>query len=523
MLPNSHINFKESISYALLQIEKAYSDAIALAIGKENYSYRDLFTMAKSLATNLMVSKVNRCLILSSKTVSAYVGLLGSLLAGKAYIFLNTKDSLSQLSQTVLLVDSDLLIVDEQYLALANKLNVLLSEKLTIVTLSQYAQLINSTVGSNDINFKQYSEYFLPDYSYQYAYMMFTSGSTGKPKGVPISHKNLKAFIDNICERIKPSSTDKFSHINELTFDFSVYEIFCCWYSGACLCVLPENYLYGIDKYIKRHQITYWSSVPSVVQLLNQLKKLNKFSFPSIRYSIFCGEALTLSAIEHWILAAPNTQVDNLYGPTEATVAITGYLWKKDDNDEVVPMGWPFAGQGFYLVNEIGQHAENGQVGEIYLYGEQIASEYWSSPDITKTRFTNFNGKSVYKTGDLALLDKNKGLIFKGRKDDQLKLSGYRVEKIDIENRIKSILETQAIAIIALKDIATDQVTSLVCFFAEIDCSIETAKILCQKALPYPMLPNKFIRLQQLPYSKNSKVDYQVLMQSVYDEQGDMR
>ncbi|MDE3400399.1 MAG: AMP-binding protein [Coxiella burnetii] len=118
-----------------------------------------------------------------------------------------------------------------------------------------------------------------------------------------------------------------------------------------------------------------------LIQLLNQLKKLKKENFPSVNYSIFCGEALTLDTVRRWKLAAPNTTVDNLYGPTEATVAITGYLWNENDHNDLVPIGWPFAGQGFYLLDERGQEIKEGEVGEIYLYGRQVATEYWNNPE----------------------------------------------------------------------------------------------------------------------------------------------
>jgi amino acid adenylation domain-containing protein len=510
------IKFKDSIARALLQIEKQYANNPALAIGNETYSYQKLFNLAKQLAAQLMYSKANRCLILSGRNVTAYVSLLGALLAGKAYVFLNTKESALQLSQMILLTKTDLLIVDDLCLPVLNELISYLPMELTIVRLNQQRQFTMGRLDREDnLVDRLVDSYAPPENAYQYAYMMFTSGSTGKPKGVPISHKNLITFIDNVCDRIKPTVFDKFSHINELTFDFSVYEIFCCWFSGACLCVLPDNYLYGIDKYINKHQITYWSSVPSVVQLLSQLKKLDKENFQSIRYSIFCGEALTRDTAKRWKLAAPNTIVDNLYGPTEATVAITGYLWHEHDSDGVVPIGQPFPGQGFYLVDELNQVVETGEIGEIYLCGDQVATEYWNNSEITRSRFTIFNGKPSYKTGDLALFDQKKGLIFKGRKDDQLKLNGYRVEKIDIENRIKTILQTQAIAVVALKDNVTDQVMSLMCFFSETDYLPQTAKKLCRKMLPHPMIPDEFIKLEALPYNKNGKIDYKVLMRGV--------
>lgn len=501
---DSCIPFKESVANGLLHIEKQYANNNALALGETVYSYRDLFLLAKKLAAHLRGSNAPRCLIVSTRQVSDYVALLAALLAGKAYVFLNIKDNISQVVQNVFLAKTDLFITSDSSLFDINEITRHLSQELTVFKLNKDGRLVQ-------YDSENYLSYLPPKTAYQYAYIMFTSGSSGAPKGVPISHRNLKTFIENISDRVKPIDSEKFSQINELTFDFSVYEIFCCWFSGSCLCVLPEQGFYGLDQYIQKHQITFWSSVPSVVSLLAQLNKLDEAAFQSIRYSFFCGEALTCDLARRWKKAAPNTVIDNLYGPTEATVAITGHRWDEKDSSEVVAIGWPFNGQGFYLVNEFGACVKAGEVGEIYLYGDQVAGAYWCNGDNARAAFSEFNGRRVYKTGDFALLDPVKGLFFKGRKDDQLKRCGYRIEKMEIENRLKAVLKTPSVAVIALKNKQTDQVNSLICFFSHSDESIASAKKACQKRLPAFFIPDVFIKLKQLPYNKNGKVNYQAL------------
>lgn len=496
-----HIKFEESIAYSMLKVENSYSHHHAIVIGNEIYSYQRLFGLAKGLSFNLINSKETLCLILSRRNIMAYVGLLGSLFSGKAYLFLNEKDPISKIKKIIVSSKTRLLIFDDFYSSLVSTINSYFHNKLTTMVLESKEEMIKNSFF-----------YIPPKTSYEYAYMMFTSGSTGEPKGVFISHKNLKKFCDNIIRRINPNAFDRFSHINELTFDFSVYDIFCCWISGACLCVLTNNYIYCIDKYIENHGITYWASVPSVIQWLKNIKKLKKSSFQTIRYSVFCGEILTQTLAKSWKLAATNTIIDNLYGPTETTVAITGYLWNEMDTEEIVPIGRPFPGQGFYLVSELGEVVEPGKIGEIYLYGDQVAKKYSYNSKKIQSSFREFNNRFIYKTGDLALLDPEKGLIFKGRKDDQLKLNGYRIEKVEIENDIKKILKTQSIAIVALKNHITDQVEFLACFFSGINYSAIYVKRECQKKMNNFMMPHQFIKLKQLPRNENGKIDYRALM-----------
>lgn len=182
MSHHSRINFNESIVYTLLQIYKQCDDRPALAIGDETYSYYSLFTLAKHLASKLKFFKAERCLILSNRNISAYIGLLVTLLAGKAYVFLNTKDPFLQLHETILLAESDLLVSDNQHSVLINELNTLLSKKFTKITLDPYGHIVNQELNFNAKQFNQSNIYFTPDYVYPYAYMMVTYGSTGNPK-----------------------------------------------------------------------------------------------------------------------------------------------------------------------------------------------------------------------------------------------------------------------------------------------------------------------------------------------------
>lgn len=490
----------------MLTGEKYYNN-YALAIGDQYFTYKQLFDLAKKLSCRLLSSSEDCCLIIANRNICAYVGILAALISGKAYIFLSTKDSIEKLRDAIELSASRLLVADLYNKENIEAINKILPFQLDCVMLDRNGYPVNF----QDLNEK--IVYPTLEHSYKYAYVMFTSGSTGKPKGVPITHYNLKEFLRNVIHRVQPNNNDKFSHINELTFDFSVYEIFTCWMVGACLCVLPENQVYNIDKYIHKYHITFWSSVPSVVTLLRQLKKLSHIHFNTIRYSVFCGEALTHDTALLWKAAAPNTIIDNLYGPTEATVAMAGYIWSDNDEENLVSLGAPFLAQGIYLVDDEGAEVAEGEVGEAYLYGSQVANSYWKNSVRTAEQFTSFNGKFVYKTGDLMLYKKNFGYVFKGRKDDQLKINGYRVEKLDIENQLKSLLKTQSIAISVRKDEVTGNVNSLVCFFSGIDFSSSDLEKICRKSLPSYMIPNVYMKLDTLPYNKNGKIDYSKLKQ----------
>lgn len=497
------VPFSASIANCLISSAAKYRNCTALKLGDDKYSYHELFHMAKCFAQRLMKFPDRRVLIFLDKELGAYVSLLATLLAGKAYIFLNAKESPTQLARTARQCLTRLIIINRKYFELYK-------------SYFKFYHVIFADDLVKDLSTMP-SSYQSPGYVYQYAYIMFTSGTTSDPKGVPISHNNLIAFLTNVINRTQPEMTDMFSHINELTFDFSVYEIFSCWLSGACLCVFPDAPILNIPYYIKDNQITYWSSVPSIISLLHQYHYLSGDHFSSIIYSVFCGDILTIDNANFWGAAAFNSIIDNLYGPTEATVAICGYQWKLEHHDLSLPIGTPFANQAVYLLNAKNKPVEPGAIGQICLAGSQVADHYWEDGLTSQQCYLDFQGERLYQTGDLAIFNYQYGLIFRGRMDDQFKFNGYRIERNDIETRLKAILATELIAVVIDRDKRTKNVVGLRCYYSAVCISPSEANRMAKHYLPHYMCPTQFIHLRQFPFNINGKIDYALLSHSIVE------
>ena len=113
----------------------------------------------------------------------------------------------------------------------------------------------------------------------------------------------------------------------DMTFDLSVFDLFVAWSRGACVCVMPSESFLKPAGWIAESELTVWFSVPSLALHMKRFGMLKPDRFPTLRWSLFCGEALPVEAAEAWAAAAPASVVENLYGPTELTIACTLYRW----------------------------------------------------------------------------------------------------------------------------------------------------------------------------------------------------
>src|SRR6266699_2208541 len=193
----------------------------------------------------------------------------------------------------------------------------------------------------------------------------------------------------------------------DMTFDPSVFDIFVAWEAGACVCCPSERMLINPSKFIRDMGLTIWFSVPSTIAFMKQMKLLKPARYPSLRWSLFCGEPLPAVSATAWLEAAPNSIVENLYGPTELTITCTFYRWDPEHSPSecelgIVPIGYPFPGMNVLVVDDTLTEVSPGQKGELLMNGPQMSLGYWKDSEKTKAAFVVPPGRteSFYRTGD---------------------------------------------------------------------------------------------------------------------------
>jgi amino acid adenylation domain-containing protein len=521
----------KSLISGFVESAKRFASRPALVVGADTLTYGELLGLAGGIASTILQTEQEPsplAAVLASRSISAYAGMLGILGAGKGYVPLNPKFPIERTRKMLVLSGSAALVVGRESVALLPSLLSGISRRLAVI-LPDVAD-----AGDLAAAFPQHRFVFTGQMSdggghvlsseadsRAVAYLLFTSGSTGEPKGVPISHSNVRRYIEYIADRYEVSERDRFSQQFDLTFDLSVHDMFVCWERGACLFSVPETSVMLPAKFIRDHHLTMWFSVPSVAGVLARMRLLQPSSFPSLRYSLFCGEPLPAKYAQLWQEAAPNSTVENLYGPTETTIAISHYRWdpRKSPGEclnGIVPLGWMFEGQQCRIVDGNREVVRDGDSGELCLAGSQVATGYWNDPDKTQQQFIRLagtDGTPWYRTGDLVKRGANGSIHYLGRMDHQVKIRGYRVELQEIDSVLRKLCGTEQVVTVPWP-VTNGIADGVVAFVAEIE-SLDHERVLksCSEVLPDYMVPKEVHVLDEFPLTVNGKIDRSRLVQ----------
>ena len=353
------------------------------------------------------------------------------------------------------------------------------------------------------------------------AYVLFTSGSTGVPKGSVITHKSLIAYATWFKETFDINEKTIFGNQTPFYFSMSVSDIYSTILSGATLNIIPKiNFSFPMNliKYLNEYKINtiYW--VPSALCIVANLDTFNYILPKYLEKVLFAGEVMPMPQLNIWRKYVKNVMYANLYGPTETTDICTYYIVnRKFKDNETLPIGKNCNNLDILLVNEKGEKATKDEIGEIFVRGSFVGSGYYNNLEKTNQAFVqNPLNKSypeiVYKTGDLGKYNKFGEIEYYGRKDFQIKHMGYRIELGEIETNINSLKGLTVCACIY------DIINKKIVLFYEAQNLDETDVILYinKKLLKY-MQPNKVIRLQNMPYNANGKID-RVKLKEMYEK-----
>jgi amino acid adenylation domain-containing protein len=484
----------------------------ALEVAGERLSYGELAGHAERIAAAIAASESGDepplTAVFGSRSASTFAGILGALWAGNGYVPLNPSFPLDRCREMLLRSGARTLVVDGEREGDVAALLEGVAEPPTVIA----ADAISPSAG------KPFAPVAPRAGDEAIAYLLFTSGSTGRPKGVGVAQRNVVAFLDAIHERYDFGAEDRFSQTFDLTFDLSVFDMFVAWSCGACVCCPSAAQLLSAARFIRDAELSVWFSVPSLGAMMRKLRMLKPDSYPSLRWSLFCGEPLPAEMARAWATAAPGSIVENLYGPTEATIACTIQRFDPDDEDEVngiVSIGRPLGATGTTVVDEELREVEPGADGELLLSGPQVTPGYWQDAEKTAATFVEPPGTEGihYRTGDRVRRPSSpdEPLVYVGRLDHQIKVLGHRVELGEIDAALRDASGIDA-AIAVGWPLTESGAGGIAAFLGDPDADVAVLRDELAGRLPDYMVPRRFELLSELPLNANGKFDRKAML-----------
>ncbi len=282
------------------------------------------------------------------------------------------------------------------------------------------------------------------------AWIIFTSGSTGAPKGVAVSHRAAAAFVDAEARLWTVLPEDRVLAGLSVSFDASCEEMWLAWANGAALVPAPRELIRtGVDlgPWLAERRVSVISTVPTLAAMWSEEM------LAGVRLVILGGEACPPELA--WRLAAGEREVWNTYGPTEATVVSTAARLYPGTP---VTIGWPLDGWEVAVVDETGAPVPLGETGELIIGGVGLGR--YLDPQLDRERYAALPAlgwERAYRSGDL-VRETVHGFDFAGRRDQQVKLAGRRLELGEVEARLRAVKGVRAAAVVVQSTAAANKI-----------------------------------------------------------------
>ena len=498
----------ESLPASFERVVATHHVDIALSSDDRRLSYRELNETANRVGHELLLRGVklgDRIIILMRHEAALIAGMLSVLKAAGIVVVLNPTDPPVRLKQLLEDAQPVLILTDATNRQLAAETG---GTNVGIVLFEECAaqgstQNLNIRISAREI-----------------AFLVYTSGSTGRPKAVMQTHAQVFQNASRLSRALELTAEDRIGLFASLSGTQGVATTWCTLLNGANL--LPfaalEDGVGTLAGWIRGQRVTVYISAASVFRHL--MKNLDEgASFPAVRVVRLASETATSEDFK----AFQRHFTERCRFVHTLSSSETGNLCqlRLSPSDSVaegrLPVGRVLEGVEVVLQDGAGRNVGPGEAGEIVVRGRYLAAGYWRNEALTAEKFSEDSAEAgirIFRTGDLARINSNGLLEFIGRKDVQLKIRGYRVEILEVEEAVRQLPDVEATAVCTVH--RTNHQTQMVAYVVLRDGQSSTSALLrraLRESLPRHMLPSSFVFLDKLPLAASGKVDREKLRQ----------
>lgn len=339
-----------------------------------------------------------------------------------------------------------------------------------------------------------------------------TSGTTGEPKSAAIPSVGVVNCLLESQQRFSLTDSDRCIAVTNYCHDMALFDLYGMIACGGSV-VYPDG-----DKgkepahwaaLMERYQVTFWNSVPAFMEMLAAEERNLTQALTNLRTVVMGGDFLPVSLVKQLKGEKPALHIHSVGGPTETTIWNISHEITADDLElDVIPYGKPFPNTTYFICNAAGQPASMGVIGEMCVAGVGVSAGYLGMPEKTAQAFPRWNHRRVYRTGDFGYFRANGDLMILGRRDGQVKINGKRIELPGIEAVLRAQPETNQVVVVK-----SAQNKKLTAFYTGAALEEDAWRAFAQERLPSYMVPSRFVWLEQLPLTRNGKVDRKGLTQ----------
>lgn len=486
----------------------AHPERIAAVCGSERLTYAELDRRANRIAQALLQAGAGPDTLVAlaaERGLALLTMMIATLKAGAAFLSLDINHPPQRLRELLNLSEAPVVLVSRKAQALL--------DRILPQTASQPACLVAEALWQTAEN-PLLPCTGAPD---QLAYVIFTSGSTGIPKGTMVEQRGMLNNIFGKVPALGLNAEDRIAQTASPAFDICVWQFLAAPLLGAAVHILPDAVAHDPARLldaIDSDQLTILEAVPAVIQGLMQECRPHH-SLASLRWLIPTGEALPPALCRDWFARFPQIPMMNAYGPAECSDDVAFYPITTAPADDCLhmPIGRPTANNRLFILDDCQRPVPIGVPGEIAVGGRGVGRGYLKDPERTRQAFiphTFEAGARFYRTGDMGRFRPDGVIEYLGRKDQQVKIRGHRIEPGEIESRLSRHPSVQEAAVIAVADRRGS--LQLVAYYA-LKSGADSAALAAYLGgqLASYMVPAHWVQLDQLPRNANGKIDRRAL------------
>ncbi|MFA6755581.1 MAG: amino acid adenylation domain-containing protein [Bacilli bacterium] len=467
----------------------------------ERLTYEELDKRSNIIANFLLskgVKKDDKVVVMMPRIANAYSVIQGVIKSGACYAPIDPKYPDDRVNYIIETAEAPLIIT-------TNKIKEERAKTLAKVPLFTIEDIFAGKINTTYPNVKISRD--------SLAYCIFTSGSTGKPKGVMIEHHSLVNYVSPTKHNLVAKEYLEYGHVTlalaSLSFDISVDEEMVPLANGLTIMLASEEEILNpliMAKRIEKEGVDLAFPVPSYLNNALDVKEVAE-AFKNFKLIKTGGEAFSVALYRKVKGLGINAALHNVYGPTEITVANCQDTLTSDEN---ISIGYPSANYKDYIIDRNNHVVPFGAIGEILVGGEGVSRGYVGRDDLNSTKYIMIDGVRAFKTGDIGRFMYDGKIDIFGRRDNQVKLRGLRVELDEIEANIDRYPGiTKSICLV--KENPKDGQFLVGYYTCDKDINIEDLKKHLAKSLTSYMIPQVFMKMESFPTNNNGKVDKKAL------------